>query len=172
MRESEVPVRWRHLVEGADHVDVKTAEGPFSIREMAAGVLAYRPGWMDFLWRVRAWLVRVLGMDRQGVAMDYQFTADTLPVEPGQKVGFFTVVDSDRESFWMVEGRESHLDAVLAFFAEPMPGRPGESHFKVVTVVRYRNSMGPIYFNIIRPFHHLVIVCALRSVLKSAKMNK
>ena len=168
MSDVRIPSQWRHLLDDADHVDVKTAEGPFSVMQLAAGVLSYRPGWMAFLWRVRAWLVRVLGMDKQGAAMDYQFTADTLPAESGQKVGFFTVVDSDRETFWIVEGRESHLEAVLAFFAKPLPERPGEFHFQVVTVVRYRNRIGPVYFNIIRPFHHLVVLCSLRSVLAGA----
>jgi hypothetical protein len=29
--------------------------------------------------------------------------------------------------------------------------------FHVVTIVHYNNLAGPVYFNVIRPFHHLVV---------------
>jgi hypothetical protein len=29
--------------------------------------------------------------------------------------------------------------------------------FHVVTIVHYRRWTGPVYFNVIRPFHHLVV---------------
>lgn len=35
------------------------------------------------------------------------------------------------------------------------PAGRGLAH--VVTVVHYRNWKGPLYFNLIRPFHHLVL---------------
>jgi hypothetical protein len=35
----------------------------------------------------------------------------------------------------------------------------------VVTVVRYHNLAGRVYFNVIRPFHHLVVHAAMRAAL-------
>jgi hypothetical protein len=35
----------------------------------------------------------------------------------------------------------------------------------VVTVVRYKNASGRVYFNVIRPFHHLVVGAMVRAGL-------
>ncbi|BDQ34249.1 DUF2867 domain-containing protein [Pseudodesulfovibrio portus] len=168
MNDALIPERWSRLAEGADHVDARTGQGTVSVLELAAGILSYRPAWMDVLWRMRGWLVRGLGLGRQEVHV-LRFTAETLPVKPGVSLGFFEVVDSDGKTFWIVEGRESHLEAILAVFAEPMPGKPGVSRFRVVTVVRYRSRIGPIYFNIIKPFHHLVVKFSMRDALGTGR---
>jgi hypothetical protein len=31
------------------------------------------------------------------------------------------------------------------------------NRFLVVTIVHYRHWTGPVYFNVIRPFHHIVV---------------
>lgn len=160
-----LPEKWRGLAAGADHVDVKIGEGAVSVLEAAAGIMSYRPRWVELLWWMRAGLVRVLGLGRQREVPRTRYTADTLPAEPGGRLGFFSVFDTDRESFWMVQGRESHLEAVLAVFATPLPGGPGRNRIHAATVVRYRSGIGPIYFNLIRPFHHLVVTRALRRAL-------
>ncbi|WP_218919788.1 DUF2867 domain-containing protein [Streptosporangium roseum] len=56
----------------------------------------------------------------------------------------------------MAGATESHLTACLAVVAEP--GR-----FHVVTVVKYHRWTGPVYFNAIRPFHHLVVLGMARA---------
>lgn len=172
MPDFDLPQEWLHLADGADHLDVKTGQGPLSVRAMSAGILAYRPGWIAALWRLRACLVRLLGLGPQQGDGDIRLTAETLPVQPGRKVGFFTVVDSDGETFWIVEGVESHLRAALAVFAEPVAGSPGVNHFRVATVVHYLSRVGPIYFNLIRPFHHLVVRCAMNDAIRKAGSGK
>lgn len=53
------------------------------------------------------------------------------------------------------EASDDHLDAYLAVIRE-QPNAP-TSRFLVVTIVHYRRWTGPLYFNVIRPFHHLVV---------------
>ncbi|XXJ21629.1 DUF2867 domain-containing protein [Desulfovibrio caledoniensis] len=151
------------LLDGADHVDVHAMDGTGSVCGVAAGILSYRPGWMAFLWRVRVWLLRVLGQGDRAVPVRQRWTAETLPRTAGEKVGFFSVVRSDGETHWIVEGRESHLEAAMAVCATCLPN--GRKRFHVVTVVRYHNLAGRVYFNVIRPFHHLVVLAAMRSVI-------
>jgi hypothetical protein len=151
------------LLDGADHVDVHAMDGTGSVLGVAAGILSYRPGWMAFLWRVRVWLLRVLGQGERAVPDRQRWTAETLPRVAGEKVGFFSVVRSDGETHWIVEGRESHLEAAMAVCATALPDR--RKRFHVVTVVRYHNVAGRVYFNVIRPFHHLVVHAAMCSVL-------
>ncbi|WP_338668796.1 DUF2867 domain-containing protein [Pseudodesulfovibrio methanolicus] len=154
------------LLDGADHVDAHSMVGSGTVLDLASGILSYRPGWMTLLWRVRVWLLRALGQDGHAVPDRVRWTAETLPRSPGGQVGFFTVVRTDGETYWIVEGNEAHLEAALAVCGTPLP--EGRSRFYAITVVRYHNLAGRVYFNIIRPFHHLVVHAAMRSVLGRA----
>ncbi|AMK10137.1 DUF2867 domain-containing protein [Pseudodesulfovibrio indicus] len=155
------------LTQGADHVDVHTMEGTGSVADVAAALLSHRPGWMVFLWKVRTVLLRLLGQGGRIVPEPARLTGATLPKSVGDKASFLTVIRSDGESHWVAGAGESHLDAEVGVVAEPLAG--GRSRFHVVTVVRYRNPAGRIYFNVIRPFHHLVVDSALRAALRRGR---
>ncbi|XXF76233.1 DUF2867 domain-containing protein [Myxococcaceae bacterium GXIMD 01537] len=43
-----------------------------------------------------------------------------------------------------------------------LPVKGQRRRFHVATIVRYRRWAGPVYFNVIRPFHHLVVRGMLR----------
>lgn len=154
-------------LEGADHVDVRSGEGIITMREFAAGIMSYQPGWMRALWSVRVWLLKILGQGDHEVPAMSTLTADTLPVEPGQKASFFTVADSDGETFWVATGEESHLGVALGVVVESPEDGDALKEFHLITVVKYRNWAGPWYFNIIRPFHHLVVAAAMKNVLSN-----
>lgn len=137
----------------ADHVDVKTAPSDRALHEVAARAVSYQPDWVTFLFRVRKPFVRLLGMQQEGIPRPLDFTADSLPKAPGEKVGFFTVVHSSPTA-WMCEAEESHLWAALATVEDTTQA---ERVMHLVTIVRYKRWTGPVYFNVIRPFHHLVV---------------
>ncbi|GIH93074.1 DUF2867 domain-containing protein [Planobispora siamensis] len=148
--------RLRALTEDADHVDVKTVEGDVSLREFLAGFISYEPGWMRLLYRIRAGFVRLLGM-RQGELPSARGTRpEEIPFTPGGKLAFFTVTEAEEDRYFVAGATESHLTAWLAVVAEP--GR-----FRVVTIVKYHRWTGPVYFNVIRPFHHLVVTRMARA---------
>lgn len=151
--------------QGADYLEDKVGVGTLSMREFMAGMLSYKPGWMKALMSVRVWLLRFLGQGRHIVPESSRLTAESIPVTSGKKAEFFTVVDSDGETYWFAEGRESHLDAMIGVVVEPLPDATNIKRFHLLTIVRYRNWAGPIYFNIIRPFHHIVVHCAMKKVL-------
>ncbi|WP_394699846.1 DUF2867 domain-containing protein [uncultured Pseudodesulfovibrio sp.] len=151
------------LLEGADHVDVHVMDGSGSVLDLSADILSYRPGWMSALWRVRVWLLRALGQGERAVPGRHGWTGGTLPRCPGDQVGFFSVVRSDGKTHWIAEGKESHLEAVMAVCGTPLSD--GQIRFSVVTVVRYHNMAGRIYFNVIKLFHHLVVHAAMRCAL-------
>lgn len=153
------------FMENADHIDVKSGEGEVSLLEFVAGVLSYQPGWMRVLWRVRVWLLKSLGQGKQEIPDKKRFTGQSIPVVPGGKADFFTVVESDRETFWVAEGKEKHLDAMIGVVVEELEEKSDRCRYHVATVVKYNNFAGPIYFNLIRPFHHIVVRCAMKSVL-------
>lgn len=119
---------------------------------------------MTALYGVRALFVLPLGMTQRGIPTPPQLTAATLPMTPGEPAYFFTVWAAAEDRYWLVGRDDPHLKAALGIIGEPLPG--GENRFFVVTLVHYNNRAGPVYFNVIRPFHHLVVGAMVRAAAR------
>jgi hypothetical protein len=147
------------FLEHANHIDVKTVIGSVDLRTFLSNMLSYQPGWMLALFGVRAVFVRFLGM-RQQATLRKQWgqplTPENIPMQEGQRALFFKVRIAKDEQYWIAEVKDKHLDAILGVVVEQLPGWQ-QKRFHVLTVVYYRNWAGPVYFNVIRPFHHLVV---------------
>ena len=85
-----------------------------------------------------------------------------VPWQPGEAAYFFKVIATAPEQYWFAEAAEAHLTAKLGVVAEPLT--TVRQRFHVVTVLHYNKWTGVVYFNVIRPFHHLVV----RSMMKAA----
>ena len=145
----------RPILEDADHVDVKTVEGKVDLRVFISSMMTYQPWMVTQLYRVRAVLVRLLGMKQEGIPKPVIIPPDRIPMEKGSDISFFKVVLTKEDSYWVAEARDKHLSAYLAVIVEPLQG--SSNRFHVMTVVHYLNWTGPVYFNLIRPFHHLIV---------------
>jgi hypothetical protein len=143
------------LLRGADHVDVKQVEGKVTLREFLAGLTAYDPAWIRFLYQVRAGFVRVLGMKQPRIPPAPSLTPAQVPMKPGAKLSIFTVHAAKEDRFWAGHIVDEHLTAFIGVIAEPLEGPINRFH--LFTIVHYNNWKGPVYFNVIRPFHHLVV---------------
>jgi len=149
------------LLEDADHLDVKTVIGSTSMREFIASMLGYQPEWITSLYRIRAMFVRLLGMHQAGIPQATRVSPEDLPMKPGSDVAFFKVRMAEEERYWVAEEDDKHLRAALAVVVEPLQGN--QRRFHVITVVHYHNWAGRVYFNVIRPFHHLVVGSMVRA---------
>jgi len=143
------------VLEGADHIDVKVVIGAVGLRAFLAAALGYQPGWVAALYHIRAIFVRMLGMRQERMPRGPRMTPDTAPMRPGERAGPFTVRLVAEDRYWVAEISESHLTAALGVIVEPLGG--ARKRFYVLTVVHYHAWTGPVYFNVIRPFHHLVV---------------
>ncbi|MFI0454479.1 DUF2867 domain-containing protein [Actinomadura sp. 6N118] len=143
------------LLSGADHVDVKTAESQVSLREFVAGAMSWRPGWMRMLFGARTVLARMLRLREPDVPLGGPLHPEEVSFTPGDKIAFFTVTDAAEDRFLVLEAADNHLTCWLAIVTAPSAA--GHARFEMVTVVKYHRWTGPLYFNIIRPFHHLVV---------------
>lgn len=143
-----------HLLSGADHVDVKTAESDVTLREFVAAALGWQPGWMKLLFHARKVLARLLRLQHPDTPV-VRLRPEEIPFAPDGKVGFFTVAEAAEDRHLVLEATDTHLTGYLAVVAEP--GATRKNKFHVATVVKYHHWTGPLYFNIIRPFHHLVV---------------
>ncbi|OGR37642.1 MAG: hypothetical protein A2051_11995 [Desulfovibrionales bacterium GWA2_65_9] len=150
----------------ADHIDVKTGIGEISLREFLAGLFSYAPGWVQLLFRLRGGLARMMRLKHEDV-WNARVRPEDVPFTPGARLKGFEVdaaSESPDEAYWIASGRDAHLDAALAVLVEPLEG--GRQRFHVYTVVTYKRWTGPLYFNLIRPFHHLLIGAMLRAALR------
>ncbi len=145
----------RPLLEGADHIDVKIVTGTVDLRRFVASMLGYQPGWLTGLYRIQAVLVRVIALRQTGVPRRLRMTPNIVPMRPGSSAGFFTVRMAEEDRYWIAEASEKHLEAALGVVVESLDD--GRRCFYVLTVVRYHAWTGPVYFNLIRPFHHIVV---------------
>jgi hypothetical protein len=150
----EYPELLPHLV-GADHIDTKIVTGRQNLREFLTNFIGYQPGWITFLYAVRAAFVRLLGMRQGGLPKALRITPDRIPMQPGTKLSFFKVVAAQDDRYWLGMVDDKHLSGGLLVLSEPQPN--GLTRFYVMTLVHYREWTGPVYFNVIRPFHHIVV---------------
>ena len=143
------------LMADADYVDARTAVSDKALRPFVAACLSYMPGWMVLLYKVRALFVRLLGMRQNGYPGDTAVGGDDISMTPGDRVGFLTVTMARDGEYWVGEATEKHLSGYLVTAAEELGD--GRRRYHALTVVKFRHWTGPVYFNVIRPFHHIVV---------------
>lgn len=149
------------LAGDADRLHVKSVECPKTLREFLAAILSYMPGWMRMLYRVRWLFVRLLGTRQEGVPGQLAIAPEELSFTPGGAAAFFTVVAAEEGRFWAGEAKDRMISGYLAVVAEPL--ETGANRFHILTMAKYHHWTGPIYFNAINPFHHLVVFCMARA---------
>lgn len=153
---SQIP-EINRLAESADHIDIKVAESDLPLREFVARLLSYQPTWVTALYGIRWGFVRLLGLKQQGIPQARQMSAEELPMSSDKDSQFliFRVISAKEDAYWFAQASESHLSAILGVSCERLAD--GRNRFYVVTLVHYHRWTGRVYFNTIRPFHHLVV---------------
>jgi hypothetical protein len=141
----------------ADFIDVKVFEGDASLRKFIASMLSYYPWWIVQLYRVRKLLVGILGLVKHEAPEELpDLQPEEVSFTPGENVTFFTVRCAKEDRFWVSETpADKHLQAYFGVVKEPVSN--SINRFYVITAVFYKHWTGPVYFNLIRPFHHLVV---------------
>ncbi|WP_415713277.1 DUF2867 domain-containing protein [Maridesulfovibrio sp.] len=144
----------KKLITNADHMDSMAFESHRNMEDFLIRLISYKPGWLKFLYKIRGLLVGLLGLKHDELVghglqvSDYDFKA-------GGQVDFFQSVDFEAERFWIGEAVDKHLSAYIGVVSEPV--HEGLNRYHVFTIVHYRHWTGPLYFNLIRPFHYLVV---------------
>jgi hypothetical protein len=151
--------------EGADVVDIKVMEGKRPLGEFIAGMLSYYPWWIVWLYRIREVIVALLGLVKHEKPEALPSLApQDISLTPGDTVTFFTVRKAAADTYWVAETPEDkHLSAYFGVVNEKLDRE--HSRFHVFTTVRYLHWTGPVYFNLIRPFHHLVVSRMMKSAI-------
>lgn len=138
---------------GADHMDVKTFATDRPLRAFVLDFTTYCPGWLRGLYALRGALARLLGLQHT-LDGPSPLAPEDVPMDPGGRLGFLTVTAAEEDRYWIAEASDRHLTGHVAVVPEATEAGPV---VHVLTVVHYRHWTGPVYFGIIRPFHHLVV---------------
>jgi len=153
------------ILEGADHVDIKSAVGSLSLRGFIAGTFTYQPRWVTFLYGIRWGFVRLLGLTQEGISPYHRTSQpDDVPLQPGDTFQFLTVKRAEPDRYWVGGFDDKHLLGHVVVAAEPLDDQ--RRRFYLMTVVHYHNWAGPVYFNAIRPFHHLIVHLAVKAAVR------
>ena len=157
------------LFEGSNYVDIKTIEGETTLRRFIASMLSYYPWWVVWLYRIRAVLVKILGVvEHEAPEVLPHLEAEGVSFVAGDPVSFFTVRLAKEAHYWVGESpQDKHLSAYLGIVVEPLA--ENRKRFHVATIVHYKHWTGPVYFNLIRPFHHLVVSRMMRAGVQASE---
>jgi hypothetical protein len=156
----------------ANHIDVKKGvvlapASDLTLRQFVVGAMNYSPAWLKFLYHLRGWFVPLLGLRQEGVPQVVHQTPAGLSMTAGGKCHIFTIATAQEGAHWIAEASDKHLTAYLGVVQEPLTNQ--QTQFHMVTVVHYHHWTGPVYFNVIRPFHHLVVQKMLEAGLRAVK---
>ena len=124
-------------------------------------------------WRMeKKRLLQEMEIDRTGLDIEQKQVEerpeklgdDQLSVQPSSngkrsKADFLDAVS--RGVLTLDELTDKHLAAYFGVTADKQSS--GLTRFEVVTAIRYLHWIGPVYFNLIRPFHHLVVSQMMRA---------
>ena len=145
------------LFEGSDYIDIKTVDANTSLRRFLAAMLSYYPWWIVLLYRIRGVLVKILKLNEHPApAVLPELKAEDVSFDAGAEVTFLTVRVAEEGYYWIGETPEDkHLRAYFGVVVEPLAQE--RRRFHVATIVHYEHWTGPVYFNLIRLFHHLVV---------------
>jgi hypothetical protein len=153
----------QELLPEADVVDVKTARGAVTLREFVAGALSNESRAGQALFALRVPVAKLLRLETTGMPSRTRLRPENISFTPGDQLSFFTVDRGEEEHYLLLKVTDNHLLGYLAFIVDDSgPVRT----FKVVTLVHYLRTAGRLYYNLIRPFHHLVIHAMCRSALR------
>ncbi|WP_371405508.1 DUF2867 domain-containing protein [Kribbella sp. NBC_00662] len=147
------------LIPVVDEIDVKTARGDVTLREFTAGALSHSPLWVKGLFAIRIAVAMVLRLETATVPDSRRLRPETVSFTPGEKDAFFTVVRGEEDHYLLLKVSDNHLIGYLAIITDNE--RPAT--FKVVTLVQFLRPAGRFYYNLIRPFHHLVLLSMCRA---------
>lgn len=120
------------------------------------------PGWITFLVRVRNFAAGIVGLKGSELGDAGEFEKC---IRTGGRYGFVSVpAKNGNETLLLLS--DKHLDARLSVM---IGGNGVRGTISAITLVHYKNTLGRVYFFIIRPFHGLVVKSMLKRVAARAE---
>ncbi|MEO1022180.1 MAG: DUF2867 domain-containing protein [Bacteroidota bacterium] len=110
------------------------------------------PSWVLLLMRIRNRLVGWFGLKTSQIPENREHILLTSSFEMGEEFGLFKVCDKSEHGIVLGQD-DKHLDFRIVIEQK----REGDSVFvELTTHVRFKNTMGRLYFGLIKPFHNII----------------
>ncbi len=115
--------------------------------------------WMAALFRLRNFLVRFVGLKGEEGLDVGEFKK---AIREGGSYGFSSVAaKNDHETVMLLT--DKHLDAYLSVYVAEEDAR---KKVCLITLVKFKQRLGRIYFFVIRPFHAIIVKSLLKMTTK------
>ncbi|WP_027183081.1 DUF2867 domain-containing protein [Desulfovibrio inopinatus] len=149
------------LSQDTDYVDWKSVCGRMPLDRFVVSLLQYRPVWLQSMYAFRAIVAGILGIRLP--TMTGTFSRSHAPMTPGEQLGPFRVVEAAYDSYWIGKTEDKNLIAHIVVVASQ---QQTDTRFDVGTFVTFLRPTGRLYFQIVRPFHHLVLTTAMAAAVR------
>lgn len=113
------------------------------------------PAWLNVLFKIRDLLVRPFGL-KTGTADNSEELKEALL--KGKDYGLMSAVAHSADES-VISLDDKHLKAYFSIYIE---GRD----VYITTLVQFHNKLGVAYFNLIRPFHKIIVKNIFRQVMR------
>ncbi len=156
----------KEYLKDADHIDVKYYDADLDLKDFIAAFMSYHPWWISLLYKIRKVFVKFLGMSQEDMPDYSGLKPEDISMKPGDMVTFFKVEKALENEYWIAGGSDKHLEAQVGILIEKKEN--GINRFHIITIVHHRDWSGPFFFNVFRPFHHIVLhAMAKRAIISS-----
>jgi hypothetical protein len=147
------------LFQTSDHI---------TIEQVIHAFFAAAPSWMHTLFNIRDAIVKQFGLKtinrKERERMRREFV-----IQPGASLGLFNVFSNNEREVIMGED-DKHLNFRVSFLLEKRDDQTYELYF--MTIVKFHNWLGKIYFLPVKPMHALVVKTMMRNTVKALMKNK
>jgi hypothetical protein len=144
-----------------------TGAKELSADEIMISFWTVMPGWVNALLNLRNLLVRPFGLNTGEDRGRIEGVKAMIRAGNWNNGLMSVAAKSGNETVILLS--DKHLDAYMSVFIST---KDKLQEVKVITLVRYHNSLGRIYFFFIRPFHKIIIKSMLRSTLERMSSTK
>lgn len=148
----------------AEYIEKKVFKINATLREVISGVIFYHPWWLKVLYKVRGILAKILKLKHENTKLQVK-KPEEISFKSGDFISFFMVIKAKEEKYWVATAPDDkHLKVLFCIKQKNDIGNLKEFH--LLTIVKYLHWTGPVYFNMIKPFHQLILYMMLRSLKK------
>ena len=123
-----------------------------TIEEISNLIFNTPPKWITILFKIRNRIITGIGLKSEIPTTDNEKNKSKNPVSSFKN--FYT-----SENEIVIGANDSHLD----FRAVIRNNKADRFNIKIITLVKYNNTMGKVYMFIIKPFHKMVVKRMVRN---------
>ena len=156
--------------EDCDYFEAKSVASSLTLPEVLANIFNYRPRWVQFLFVLRRMPASILQLKQVRWKQSPALKPEDISFQRGASETKFIVTHGDRNRYWVSRApADRHLEAKIAVILSSAEGE--KKTYKLITWVKYLHWTGKLYFNLIRPFHHMIVFFFLRTIKKKSNIK-